>query len=421
MGRERRRIPTSGDVGDVIEQRPAPAAADPSAARPVTTVDPHELRSEVESMLVAGGLSAVGVTDVEPFVEVRRGIEARRRDGLHAGMSFTFSNPRRSTEPHRLLRNARSMVVGALGYAEPRPARPTSTSARIARYAWRDHYAELRAVLGRGADVLRDHGHRATVVADQNGLVDRAAAHRAGLGWWGRNANLLVPGAGSWFVLGSIVTDAELPADAEPVVDGCGSCHRCIPGCPTGAIVDDGAIDARRCLAWLVQDTGVFPRAHRIALGDRLYGCDDCQDVCPPGRRTVRDPVPVRIGTKTSPPEAWVDVLDVLEADDDGLLERHGRWYIPRREPRYLRRNALVVLGNIGDPADERVRATLDRALRDDDPLLRAHAVWACARLGLHHLIEGLADDPDAAVRAEVALASTVPPAPAAGTLGASP
>lgn len=376
----------------------------------MTPTDAHQLRSDVEAVLVDGGLHAVGVAGVESFDEVRRGIEARRRDGLHGGMAFTFSNPRRSTEPRRLLRNASSMVVGALGYAESRPPRPTDTSARVARYAWRDHYDHLRTVLGRGADVLRDHGHRATVVADQNGLVDRAAAHRAGIGWWGRNANLLVPGAGSWFVLGSIVTDAELPAQTEPVADGCRGCTRCIPACPTGAIVDDGTIDARRCLAWLVQDTGVFPRAHRVALGDRLYGCDDCQDVCPPGRRTVRDPVPVHIGRDDAAPEAWVDVLDVLEATDAELLGRHGRWYIPRRDPRYLRRNALVILGNVGDAAEPRVRAALDRVLTGDDALLRAHAVWACARLGLFDRVEARADDPDAVVRAEVALAPTVPP-----------
>lgn len=368
------------------------------------------LRDDVERALRDAGIDAVGVTSVEPFDEVRRTLEARRTDGLHAGMSFTFRDPRRSTEPRRLLRKASSIVVGALAYAEPRPEPPAGPAARVARYAWRDHYADLRTALHCGADVLRDSGHRAMVIADQNGLVDRAAAHRAGIGWWGRNANLLVPGAGSWFVLGSIVTDADLPVATAPVEDGCRSCTRCIPACPTGAIVGDGVIDARRCLAWLVQDTGVFPRAHRVALGDRLYGCDDCQDACPPGRRTVADAVPVRL--TAGPSEAWVDVLDLLAATDDELLARHGRWYIPKREPRYLRRNALVVLGNIGDPSDRRVVDTLDRHLDHADPLLRAHAVWACARLGLHDRVRRARTDRAAVVRAEVALAAMVEPAP---------
>ena len=376
--------------------------------------DAAALRRAVEHALLGAGLDAVGVTTTDAFPDVRRALDSRREAGQHAGMSFTFRNPRRSTEPDRLLRDARSIVVGALSYLEAPPPRPPGT-ARVARYAWRDHYADLRAALRVGAEVLERSGHRAHVVADDNGLVDRAVAHRAGLGWWGRNSNLLVPGAGSWFVLGSIVTDADLPARAEPVADGCRSCTRCIDACPTGAIVDDGVIDARRCLAWLVQATGPFPRAHRVALGDRLYGCDDCQDVCPPGRRSVADadtPVALRRGPRL---DAWVPVVEVLTASDDELLGRYGRWYIPEREPRYLRRNALVVLGNIGDAEDPAHRDVLDRHLLGDDPLLRAHAVWAAARLGLDDRVAAAADDPDPLVRAEVALAPTVPRAASAG------
>lgn len=376
--------------------------------------DAAALRRSVEDAIAAAGVDAVGTTSVEPFTDVRRTLDDRRRRGQHAGMSFTFRNPRRSTEPARLLRDARSMVVGALGYLEPLPERPAGPTGRVARYAWRDHYADLRRALEAGATVLRDAGHRAVVIADDNGLVDRAAAHRAGLGWWGRNSNLLVPGHGSWFVLGSVVTDAALPVNARPVADGCRSCTRCSDACPTGAIVDHGVIDARRCLAWLVQATGVFPRAHRIALGDRIYGCDDCQDACPPGRPDLRSagaPTPVRLG---APAEAWVPVLALLAATDDELLDRHGRWYIPRRDPRHLRRNALVVLGNVGDGASPEQRDVLDRYLAGPDPLLRAHAVWAAARLGLHDRVRAATGDPDPLVRAEVAMAPSVAPAPGA-------
>ncbi len=379
--------------------------------------DDAALRSEVEGALIAAGLDAVGVTGVEPFTRVRHSLEARRRHGHHAGMSFTFRNPRRSTEPARLLRRAASIVVGALGYAEAVPGRPDGSAgpaARVARYAWRDHYADLRDTLDVGADVLRAAGHRATIVTDQNGLVDRAAAHRAGIGWWGRNSNLLIPGLGSWFVLGAIVTDASLPVDDRPVADGCRSCTACVQGCPTAAIVDDGVIDARRCLAWLVQDTGVFPRAHRAALGDRLYGCDDCQDVCPPGRRTVPAPQPVQI-TPRRDLDAWVPVLGLLSADDDTLMARYGRWYIPDRQPRYLRRNALVVLGNVGTGSGAE-HDVIERHLRGNDPLLRAHAVWAAARLGFGDLVASAVDDAAAIVRAEVAMAPAVERAPGAAT-----
>ena len=386
------------------------------AAAPVQDVGAAELRDRVHDAGRTHGLDAVGCTDATAFPEVRRALEQRRGAGQHAGMSFTFRNPRRSTEPERLLRNARTLVVGARSYLETRPERPVGPVAAVARYAWRDHYAELRAGLDAMAAVLRQHGHRAAVFADDNALVDRAAAHRAGIGWWGRNSNLLVPGAGSWFVLGSVVTDAVLPVAEEPVADGCRSCTRCVPACPTGAIVGDGVIDARRCLAWLVQDVGVFPREHRIALGDRIYGCDDCQEVCPPGRRDVRAVDGAEPSSERTPPDAWVSVLELLDpaVTDDDLLHRFGRWYIPRRDPRHLRRNALVVLGNVGDAADPGQRATLARWCDDDDELLRAHAVWAAARLRLTELVDARRGDRSPLVRAEVAMAPTVPPAPGA-------
>ena len=385
-------------------------------AAPVREVDAASLRDLVHAAGRAGGLDEVGCTDVATFPEVRRSLERRRDAGQHAGMSFTFRNPARSTDPTRLLRQARTLVVGARGYLEPRPERPDGPVAAGARYAWRDHYAELRVGLDAMADVLRQHGHRAAVFVDDNALVDRAAAHRAGIGWWGRTSNLLVPGSGSWFVLGSVVTDAELPVAAAPVADGCRTCTRCVTACPTGAIVDDGVIDARRCLAWLVQDVGVFPREHRVALGDRIYGCDDCQEVCPPGRRDVTSADQGASSAADTPPDAWVSVLDLLDPSvgDDDLLARFGRWYIPHRDPRHLRRNALVVLGNVGDASDPVQRATLQRWCDDDDELLRAHAVWAAARLGLHDLVAARRDDPSPLVRAEVAMAPAVPLAPGA-------
>lgn len=332
--------------------------------------------AELRAVGAAAGLVAVGVTGVEPFAEARRALEERKAAGLHAGMSFTYRNPARSTEPARLLRDARSLVVGALPYAGGEVASPPSERphGRVARYAVDDHYAALREALGRIAEVLRDAGHRAAVIADDNGLVDRAAAVRAGLGWPGRNANVLVPGHGSWVVLGSVVTDAELPVD-EQVADGCGACRRCLDGCPTGAIVAPGVVDARRCLAWLVQAEGTFPLEHREALGDRIYGCDDCQEVCPPSRRGPE-------GTEhVAGSGAWVDLLDLLAATDEELMARHGRWYVPRRDPRHLRRNALVALGNVARPGDEAVLRRLTEVAEGDDAMLAEHARWALDRL----------------------------------------
>ncbi len=240
------------------------------------------------------GLDAVGIAGAEPFEETRRDLESRREAGLAAKMAFTYRNPARSTDPQRALPGARSLVVGARRYLRTPPGREENggeedsgapgraeLSGKVARFSWIDHYQPLRAALGAVADRVRREGWQARVLADDNALVDRAAAYRAGLGWWGRNTTLLLPGAGSWFVLGSVVTDAPLPPTGSPVPDGCGPCRRCLAACPTGALVAPGVLDARRCLAWLVQAPGVFPVEHRVALGDRLYGCDDCQEVCP--------------------------------------------------------------------------------------------------------------------------------------------
>jgi epoxyqueuosine reductase len=156
--------------------------------------------------------------------------------------------------------------------------------------------------------------------------------------------------------------------------------------CPTGAIVAPGVVDARRCLAWLVQAPGSFPQAWRSALGDRIYGCDECQQVCPINRLAERR-TPPRAADQDA--EHTVDLLALLAASDDELLERHGRWYIAERDPRYLRRNALVALGNTGDGVDPAVEAALTRALADPDAMIREHACWAAEQLGRPDLAGG--------------------------------
>ena len=352
------------------------------------------------------GLHTVGFCRAEPFSDAARVLHERKQAGFHGGMQFTYRNPERSTDPARLVPGAAALVVGALKFdaAPCDPPADGSPFARVAAYARADYYTPLRTALGAIAGALQAEGHQAVVSADENGLVDRAAAHRAAIGWWGKNSNLLVPDSGSLVVLGAVVTDAPIvSADPEPVADGCGSCRQCLDNCPTGAIVAPGTVDARRCLAWLVQADGVFDPDHRVALQDRIYGCDDCSEVCPPNRVRVR-----RRGRTSQPQDqqTWVPVLHLLEASDDELMSAFGRWYIPKRQPRYLRRNALVVLANVGEPSEPRVRAVVDQALRDPDPLIRAHAVWCARRLGLS--LEALPEHDDPMVRAE--LERPVPP-----------
>jgi epoxyqueuosine reductase len=373
------------------------------------------LAADVRRAGVEAGLDAVGIAEARPFTGTRRHLEERKAEGLDGGLQFTYRNPPRATDPGRLVPGAAALVVGAMRYLRDEsegdagdPPRPSAAgpSARVARYAWRDHYAVLRQALEQVGDVLRAEGFVARVVADDNGLVDREAAYRAGLGWYGKNTNLLLPGLGSWFILGSVVTDAPLPFSEGPVADGCGSCTRCLTACPTGAFIRPGVLDARRCLAALVQLPGVFPMAHRIALGDRLYGCDECQEVCPVNQRAERSwpASPAQPSDQSS-----IDLLGLLSASDDELLAAVGRWYIPQRNPRYVRRNALVALGNAGDPSDPGVTGAVREALTATDPLVRAHAVWAAARLGRRDLLALVAGDPDPMVREELEAAAAVP------------
>jgi epoxyqueuosine reductase len=326
------------------------------------------------------GVTHTGVASADVLTRARKAIHERLDAGLTDGMQFTFKNPERSTDPRQAVRDAQAVFVAARPYLLPDQECPVGSYARVGRYAWTDHYAPLREALWQVAAHLRGDGWKAVAFADDNSIVDREVAHRAGIGWFGKNANLLLPGAGSWFVLGCVVTTAPLPAAAEPVPDGCGTCSRCLDACPTGAIIEPGVIDAARCLAWVLQKPGIIPEHMRAAVGDRIYGCDDCQSVCPP---TVRFGPKVPAPAPSEPVRAWLPVLELLEGDDEDVLRHWGRWYLADRDPRWVRRNALVVLGNIGDPADVAVRRVLADYRAHADPVLRVHAVWASERLGL--------------------------------------
>ena len=349
---------------------------------------------ELRTVGLSAGLHSVGVADIAPLTRARDQIEKRIRENLVNGMQFTFRNPDRSTTPSLTVQDARSIIVGAHSYFIPNHEDAShDVPARVARYAWVDHQEQLKNSLRAIMRKLRDDGHRAVVFADDNSIVDREVAYKAGIGWFGKNANILLPNAGSYFVLGCVVTTAELPV-STPVNDGCGTCTRCIPACPTDAIVAPGVIDGNRCLSWLLQKPGVFAPEYRAALGDRIYGCDDCQSSCP---HTQRWSVPVAIGTT---PRATLDALWLLTASDDEVLAQCDGWYVHERDPLWIRRNALIIVGNTADPAHPQVPTLLAQYISSTEPILRAHAIWAAARLGLSSLLP--TDDTDEMVRDEL-------------------
>jgi epoxyqueuosine reductase len=314
------------------------------------------------------GLDAVGAAAVAPYADTERHIRERRARGLFADMRFTMARPEESCHPETLLEGVRTVVSAALCYwadaEEPPPG-----DGRLPRYTWWDAYAALRERLD---EVGRRVGGDYRVLVDANQHVDREAAARSGVGFYGKNTMLITRRFGSWVVLGTLVTTAELeptpPLDAD-----CGSCTLCIDACPTDALDEPGVLDATRCLSYWTQSADPFPEEYREALGDRVYGCDICQDVCPWNRGVEKR----RAGQR--PPagaEPHVSLADWLEAGDDELAARYDRLFVPRNDPRYLRRNALVALGNAGGDA-----ALARRYADGDDPLLREHAEWALGRL----------------------------------------
>jgi epoxyqueuosine reductase len=327
-------------------------------------------RRELEQLAEELGIDVVGAAPAAPYDTTERHIRERRERGLFADMRFTMAQPETSCHPERLFPGARTVVSAALCYYAP-DGGDTPGRGRLARYTWDDRYAELREKL----DTLgRRLGGEYRVLVDANQHVDREGAVRAGVGFYGKNTLVITRTHGSWVVLGTLVSSAEVEA-TKPLELDCGSCRLCIDACPTGALDEPGTVDSTRCLSYWTQAPGAIPDEYRVELGSQVYGCDICQDVCPWNRGVEK-----RRASAELPPgaEATVDLVEWLAADGDELVRRYDRLYVPRNDPRYLRRNALVALGNSGGPEH---REAVEAYAEDPDPMLSEHAQWALVRM----------------------------------------
>lgn len=362
-----------------------------------TTLDTEQLASRLKELGKQAGLDRVGITTTDPFPTVQASLQARRQRGYSARMGFTFSNPERSADPGHSFGWANRLVVAGRSYL-PEAGNPGPSAAgtgRIARFSTQDWYQPLRQGLEKMANQLASWGFRAEVVHDDSRLVDRAAAVRAGIGWWGKNTMVLSPGLGPWMLLGSVVTDAVLPVD-QPMRRTCGTCIACLPACPTDALIAPGVLDAGRCLSYLLQAPGDIPREFRPLVEDRVYGCDDCLEACPPGKSLMQS---------SSKRAGRVELEEMLRSDDRSLLDEFARFYIPRRDPDYLRRNALVALGNgrLGSSLP-----VLREYSQHSRAMLRRHAVWGVGRVGGPEALswlQQLPQDPDLGDELSFALA----------------
>jgi epoxyqueuosine reductase len=326
--------------------------------------------TELERLAREVGIDVVGAAPAEAYEETERNIRERRARGLFADMRFTMARPEISCHPERLLPGARTVVSAALCYYAPGPD-PGRGEGRLPRYTWSDAYADLRRKLEALGQRI---GGTYRVLVDANQHVDREGAARSGVGFYGKNTMLITRRFGSWVVLGTLVTDVEVQRTAPLDLD-CGECRLCIDACPTGALDEPGMLDSTRCLSYWTQAPGPVPEEYRGDLGPQVYGCDICQDVCPWNRGVERR----RSKTPLAPgAEPVVSLVDWLGTDGDELVRRYDRLFVPRNDPRYLRRNALVALGNTGD---EEHLETAERYLDDPDGLVREHAEWAVARI----------------------------------------
>jgi epoxyqueuosine reductase len=326
--------------------------------------------AELETLADELGLDVVGAALASAYDETERHIRERRARGLFADMRFTMARPDVSCHPEALLAGARTVVSAAYCYYTPEPSLEAG-AARLARYTWHDGYALLRERL---EQLGRRLGGEYRVLVDANQHVDREAAARSGVGFYGKNTMLITHRHGSWVVLGTLVTTAEVEATAPLELD-CGSCTLCIEACPTGALDDPGVVDANKCLSYWTQAPAPIPESYRSELGAQAYGCDICQDVCPWNRGIEKRRSEENLPAGAEP---HVRLADWLGEDGDALVRRYDRLYVPGNDVRYLRRNALVALGNVGEPGD---LPLAEQFLDEDDELLREQAEWTVARI----------------------------------------
>jgi epoxyqueuosine reductase len=349
------------------------------------------------------GFDLVRVTSAEPFPGREETIKARIEQGLMDGLPwFTSERAETSCNPRALLPEARSVISLAIFYLTDAPrdlTTPGDPHGRISCYAWGDDYHEvIKAKLEQLASYLRETDQsdatpntETRLFVDTGRMVDRAVAERAGLGWYGKNTNILTHGWGSWVFLAEIVTNLELEPDA-PLATNCGTCEACLHACPTGAFVAPYVLDNTRCISFLtIELRGSIPLHLRPLMGNQIFGCDICQEVCPVNQIAVErlkragrfDTGSARPRLEFQPrPETGSSpaLIPLLRLDEEQFRQRFRHSPIKRTKRRGLLRNVCVALGNLGDPVA--VPALIETLSTEPEPLVRGHAAWALGRIG---------------------------------------
>ncbi len=344
-----------------------------------TTLSPGELIKRRAAEL---GFELVGIAPAERPTHADFYLEWLERG--HAGEMAYLARPdavERRVDPGAVLSGARSIVVVAMNYNNgddgpvDDPARPV-----IARYArGSDYHSIFEEKLKQLAEALREICGREVntrAYVDYGPVLERDHAQRAGLGWIGKNTVLIDPALGSYLFLGAIITDAALEPDEPFRFDHCGTCERCIDACPTGAIIGPRMLDARLCISYLtIELRGPIPRELRPLIGNRVFGCDICQEVCP-WNRDIPETCEVRFRPRTDLPNA--ELIELMGLGEREFRERFASSAVERARRSGLLRNVAVALGNWGDAA---AVPALISGLNDADALVRGHSAWALGRI----------------------------------------
>jgi epoxyqueuosine reductase len=329
------------------------------------------------------GIDKIGFASADPFVELLDVLRRHREAGRESG--FEEPNLDKRIHPHLSFPGGepRSILSIAIAYPSKMKAPPKSEPGAyrgiLARSAWgEDYHRVLRERMGRLEAFLKAEVPECRVesMVDTGALVDRAVAERAGIGWYGNNCAVITPEFGSWVYLGEMITDIPFPPDT-PVTDSCGDCTICMDACPTGALVGKGELNASRCISFVTQTKGFVDDELMRKIGNRLYGCDTCQVVCPKnkGRNWTQHPE-----LQPDPDVAKPLLKPLLQLSNRAFKERFGSSAAAWRGKKPIQRNAIIALGNFKDKS---AVPELIGLLHDDDrPVIRGTAAWALGRIG---------------------------------------
>jgi len=329
-------------------------------------------------------------------LELPQETQQRYRDwlaqGKQAQMTYLAQNLETRLNPLQRFSWAKSVLVLAAPHAYPPPPKPPGglRLGRVARYAWvRDYHLLMAPHLQALERLAQSLGLQAKGYVDTGPLSERSYATLGGLGWIGRNAMLMRMGEGTYLTLAVLLTSLEVPPGGVPYPNRCGRCSRCVSYCPTGALLGDGTLDSRRCISyWTIEHRGLIPAGLWAGIGDWLFGCDACQEVCPWNRKAGsfwRDFVP-------EPELAYPNLEDFFYLSSKAFERKYAGSVFLRPGRTRMARNALVVLANLGDPA---YLPLVRQGTRDVNPLVRATAAQALARLGDLESLWPLRQDPE--------------------------